>query len=69
MRKDADFNVTDHIDVTIKGSEKLEKIIADHLGDIAGDVLADSVKLASPEGTVKEWDINGENAVIGVKVV
>ena len=69
MRKDADFNVTDHINVTIKGSEKLEKIIADHLGDIAGDVLADSVKLASPEGTVKEWDINGENAVIGVKVV
>ncbi len=69
MRKDADFNVTDHIDVTIKGSEKLEKIIADHLGDIAGDVLADSVKLAAPEGTVKEWDINGENAVIGVKVV
>ena len=69
MRKDADFNVTDHIYVTIKGSEKLEKIIADHLGDIAGDVLADSVKLASPEGTVKEWDINGENAVIGVKVV
>ena len=69
MRKDADFNVTDHIDVTIKGSEKLEKIIADHLGDIAGDVLADSVKLAEPEGTVKEWDINGENAVIGVKAV
>lgn len=69
MRKDADFNVTDHINVTIKGSEKLEKIIADHLGDIAGDVLADSVKLAAPEGTVKEWDINGENAVIGVKVV
>ena len=69
MRKDADFNVTDHINVTIKGSEKLEKIIADHLGDIAGDVLADSVKLAEPEGTVKEWDINGENAVIGVKVV
>ena len=69
MRKDADFNVTDHIDVTIRGSEKLEKIIADHLGDIAGDVLADSVKLAAPEGTVKEWDINGENAVIGVKVV
>ena len=69
MRKEADFNVTDHIAVTLKGSEKLEKIIADHLGDIAGDVLADSVKLAAPEGTVKEWDINGENAVIGVKVV
>ena len=69
MRKEADFNVTDHIDVTIKGSEKLEKIIASHLGDIAGDVLADSVELKEPTGSVKEWDINGEKAVIGVKVV
>ncbi len=69
MRKEADFNVTDHIAVTIKGSEKLNSIIANRLDDIAGDVLADSVSLAEPEGTVKEWDINGEATVIGVKVV
>ena len=69
MRKDADFNVTDHIAVTIRGSEKLEKIIGGKLNDIAGDVLADTVELASPDGIVKEWDINGEKAVIGVKVV
>ena len=69
MRKEADFNVTDHIDVTIRGSEKLEKIIGGKLNDIAGDVLADTVELASPDGIVKEWDINGEKAVIGVKVV
>lgn len=69
MRKESDFNVTDHIAVTIRGSEKLEKIIADRLGDIAGDVLADSVTIAEPNGIVKEWDINGEKAVIGVKVV
>ena len=69
MRKEADFNVTDHIAVTIKGSEKLKNIIADRLDDIAGDVLADSVSLAEPDGTVKEWDINGEATVIGVKVV
>ena len=69
MRKEADFNVTDHIAVTIQGSEKLEKIIGGKLNDIAGDVLADTVELASPDGIVKEWDINGEKAVIGVKVV
>ncbi len=69
MRKEADFNVTDHIAVTIRGSEKLEKIIGGKLNDIAGDVLADTVELASPDGIVKEWDINGEKAVIGVKVV
>ena len=69
MRKEADFNVTDHIAVTIRGSEKLEKIIGGKMNDIAGDVLADTVELASPDGIVKEWDINGEKAVIGVKVV
>ena len=69
MRKEADFNVTDHIAVTIRGSEKLEKIIGGKLNDIAGDVLADTVELTTPDGIVKEWDINGEKAVIGVKVV
>jgi isoleucyl-tRNA synthetase len=69
MRKEADFNVTDHIAVVIKGSEKLESIIADHLNDIAGDVLADSVTLGEPDANVKDWDINGEKAVIGIKVV
>ncbi len=69
MRKEADFNVTDHIAVTVRGSEKLEKIIADRLDDIAGDVLADSVTLTEPAGIVKEWDINGEKACVGIKVV
>ena len=70
MRKDADFNVTDHIAVTLMGSEKLNKVINDHISDIAGDVLADSVAVTEPAGTlVKEWDINGEKAAIGVKVI
>ena len=69
MRKEADFNVTDHIAVTVKASEKLEAVISAYTNDIAGDVLADSVSLAEPDGVVKEWDINGEAAVIGVKVV
>ena len=69
MRKEADFNVTDHIAVTVRGSEKLERIIADRLDDIAGDVLADSVTLTEPAGIVKEWDINGEEACVGIKVV
>ena len=69
MRKDADFNVTDHISVTIETGEKLSAVIGKYTADIAGSVLADSVALAAPEGFVKEWDINGEDAVIGVKVI
>ena len=69
MRKDADFNVTDKIAVTVKGSEKINRIVKERADDIAGDVLAVSVTLTEPEGSVKTWDVNGENAVIGVKVV
>ena len=69
MRKDADFNVTDHIALTIDGSDKLNAIVASHKADIAGDVLADSVEVGKAEGNTAEWNINGEKAVIGVKVV
>ena len=69
MRKEADFNVTDHIAVTVDGSEKIKAIVSAHASEIGGDVLADAVTLTAPEGVVKEWDINGEAAVIGVKVV
>ena len=69
MRKEADFNVTDHIAVTVDGSDKIKSIVSAHASEIAGDVLADSVSVAAPDGVVREWDINGENAVIGVKVV
>ena len=69
MRKDADFNVTDHIAVVIDGSEKIRAVVERYTSEIAGDVLADSVTLGAPTDNVKEWDINGENAVIGVKVV
>ena len=69
MRKDCDFNVTDHIDVVIDGSDKIRAMIERYAGDIAGDVLADSVSLGTPSDNVKEWDINGECAVIGVKVI
>ncbi len=69
MRKDADFNVTDHIAVVIDGSDKLRAVVERYTAEIAGDVLADSVSLGTPTDNVKEWDINGENAVIGVKVV
>lgn len=69
MRKEACFNVTDHINVTIEGSEKVTGIAVARQNDIMGDTLADSVKAETPTGFTKEWDINGENVTIGVKKV
>ena len=69
MRKEADFNVTDHIEITLDGSQKICDLAAEKSTDIVGDTLADALKIATPDGFVKEWDINGENVKIGVKRV
>ena len=71
MRKDADFDVTDRIAVTIEADDKLSAIAEKGTEDIKRGVLALSVTLGAPEeGAVsQEWNINGEKAVIGVKVV
>ena len=67
MRKDAGFDVTDHISVSITGSPVVENV-ANTLGaDICHDVLADSLTTKPSDGFTKEWDINGENAVISIK--
>ena len=69
MRKEAGFNVTHHISVTISGSDKVAEIALNKKDDIAGDTLTDSLTAADPDGYVKEWDINGEKVSIGVKKV
>ena len=69
MRKEADFQVTDHIRVTVSGSEKIAAVVSAHASEVAGDVLAESVALAEPAGFVKDWEINDEPARIGVEVV
>ena len=69
MRKEAGFNVTDHIEITISGSQTVTDIALKYKSDIAGDTLADSLNNTAPTGFVKEWDINGETVNIGVKKI
>ena len=69
MRKEAGFNVVDHIAITIEGSETVCGIATAKADDIVGDTLADSLTVTSPDGFVKEWDINGETVNIGVKKI
>ncbi len=68
MRKEADFNVTDHIAVYQTGSEKIASLLKDNWKDIAGDVLAEKLYVDEMDGFTMEWDINGEKAMFGVKV-
>ena len=67
MRKDAGFDVTDHIVVYEKGNEKIARIISDNLASIQNDVLADEVRLNEMNGFAKEWDLNGEAVELGVQ--
>ena len=67
MRKDADFNVTDHIRVTIEGSKNVVDIALEKSEEIVGDTLCVSLTATSPVGFVKEWDINGEALTIGIE--
>ena len=43
MRKDADFEVMDHIRVSLNGNEKVAQIAAENEAVIAGKVLAESI--------------------------
>ena len=69
MRKDAGFEVMDHIALYVMGSEKIMGIIESNKASVMGDVLADEVHINTMDGYTAEWNINGEKASIGVKVI
>ena len=69
MRKEADFNVMDHIRVSIETSDRLAGVVREFSSEISEDVLADAILFGEGTGFTKEWDINGENAVISVERV
>ena len=68
MRKDADFNVTDHIIVYVDGNEKIADIIDRNKEFIFTTVVADGAEFGKLDGYTAEWNINGEKVTFGVKV-
>ncbi len=69
MRKESGFEVTDHIRVSINGNDKLSEIAQKNKEAISSKVLADELTSGAEYGVSKEWNINGENAVIAVERV
>ena len=67
MRKDAGFDVTDHIMLSVDGNEKLADVLERNLAAISKSVLSDGSD--TDGGISKEWDINGENVTITVKKI
>ena len=66
MRKEAGFEVTDHIAVYENGNEKLAELTKKFEDQIKKDVLADEIIIGQMDGYTKEWNINGETVTLGV---
>ena len=67
MRKEADFEVMDHIKVSLTGNDKLFAIVEKNSAAIAGKVLADAIVAGESYSVSKEWDINGEKVTISIE--
>lgn len=68
MRKEAGFEVVDHINVGYVCSSVVENVIKKYTS-IAQDVLAESMSEGLNGGYEKEWDINGESVTLSVKKI
>ena len=67
MRKDSDFNVTDHISVYVNDNDKIAEIIKNNEAEIAKIVLGDKFVYGSNAENAKSWDINGEKVTLSVE--
>lgn len=70
MRKEAGFEVMDKITVYAEGNERIADVLGKNRSEVMSEVLADEIILSavgSKSGAyVKEWNINGENVILGV---
>lgn len=69
MRKDAGFEVMDHIVVYQDGNDVIKEVIKKNADQIKSEVLAEAIHIGTMSGFTKEWDLNGENTVLGVEKV
>ena len=59
MRKEAGFEVTDHINIGYVATGLAADVLAND-GGILQDVLADGIQNKQIEGYTKDWNINGD---------
>ena len=69
MRKEADFEVMDHINVYVSGNDKISDIMSKNDAAIKLKVLAEAIVSGQGKGYTKEWNINGETVTLSVEKV
>ena len=69
MRKEADFEVMDHIKVSLNDNEKLATLASKNNEAICSKVLADVLTAGESFAVTKEWNVNGEQVTISIERV
>ncbi len=67
MRKEAGFEVQDHILVYYRDNDRIEQVIKNNEDLIKQEVLAKEIGQGSGEGYEKQWNINGETVIFTVQ--
>ena len=67
MRKEAGFEVMNHIRVYFAQNDKIKTLVDSNNAEIKDEVLANEICFDTIKGYNKEWNINGETVVIGVE--
>ena len=67
MRKEAGFEVMDHIAVSYTAGQKITDIFGRHGEAISSEVLADAITSGTLNGYRKDWRINGEEVTLAVE--
>ena len=67
MRKEAGFEVMDHICIYQQNNDKIADILTRYADTIRSEVLADDIRTGEMGGYTKEWNINGETGILGVE--
>ena len=69
MRKEAGFEVMDHIEVSVSGNDRISEVMKKNEEQIRSEVLAEAAVYGESTGYSKEWNVNGEKVMIGVKKI
>ncbi|MBP3391681.1 MAG: isoleucine--tRNA ligase [Clostridia bacterium] len=72
MRKEAGFEVTDHIEIFETGSEEIRKVLLANEAEIKAETLSEALTVDAEipaDAYAKEWDINGKNVTLAVRRV
>src|SRR5690606_40751489 len=67
MRKNAGFDVLDHISVVISSDDEILEAVKRHMDYIRTETLCDKLELTQDPVQGEDWDINGHKATIKVQ--